>query len=129
MPMFTTHSEGQTGAHLDTIERAVSGMRVRLILAWCCQNEDSRPGARELLALMACGTVLRSGLMFVYDGALELACAPERWFVELTTGDTLEVLTHGYSIQGGRYVFSLLFRGEPHFEITVLSLPHRSCAA
>jgi hypothetical protein len=48
---------------------------------------------------------------------------PERWLVDLATGDVLEVLTHGYSIEDGRYVFSLLFRGSPNFEVTVLSIP------
>lgn len=61
--------------------------------------------------------------MQVYDEARTLAIAPERWFVELTTGATLEVLTHGYHIEDGRYVFSLLFKGEPNFEVTVLSIP------
>jgi hypothetical protein len=61
--------------------------------------------------------------MRTYDQAQTLAIAPEQWFVDLTTGDTLEVLTHGYSIEDGRYVFSLLFKGEPNFEVTVLSLP------
>jgi hypothetical protein len=61
--------------------------------------------------------------MTAYEEARELACPPERWFVDLVTGETLEVLTHGYSIQGDRYVFSLLFYGTPNFEVTVLSLP------
>jgi hypothetical protein len=33
------------------------------------------------------------------------------------------VLTHGYSVEGDRYVFSLLFRGTPNVDVTVLSLP------
>ncbi|MGH9077068.1 MAG: hypothetical protein ACRDY0_06390 [Acidimicrobiales bacterium] len=61
--------------------------------------------------------------MTVYDNALELAIAPERWFVELVTGEILEVLTHGYSIRDGRYVFSLLFRGSPNFQVVSLSIP------
>jgi hypothetical protein len=61
--------------------------------------------------------------MKIYNEAIELAVAPERWFVDLVTGDSLEVLTHGYSVEDGRYVFSLLFRGEPNFEVTVLSIP------
>lgn len=61
--------------------------------------------------------------MHVYDDARELACAPERWFVDLVTGDSIEVLTHGYSIEDGKYVFSLLFRGDPNFTVTVLTLP------
>jgi hypothetical protein len=62
-------------------------------------------------------------MMKVYDDARELALAPERWFVDLTTGESLEVLTHGYSIKDDKYVFSLLFRGQPNFEVTVLSVP------
>jgi hypothetical protein len=61
--------------------------------------------------------------MKIYEDALELAIAPERWFVDLVTGESLEVLTHGYSIEKGRYRFSLLFSGTPNFEVTVLSLP------
>jgi hypothetical protein len=55
--------------------------------------------------------------------AVNLAMPPERWLIDLTNGEVLEVLTHGYSIEGGRYVFSLLFRGSPNFEVTVLSIP------
>ena len=62
-------------------------------------------------------------MMTDYERARELACPPERWFIDLVTGETLEVLTHGYSIEGDRYVFSLLFRGTPNFNVTVLSLP------
>jgi hypothetical protein len=61
--------------------------------------------------------------MLVYEDAVELDGAPQRWYVTLTTGDTLEVLTHGYSIEGDRHVFSLLFKGRPGFFVTVLSLP------
>jgi len=61
--------------------------------------------------------------MTVYENAIELAIAPGRWFVELVTGETLEVLTHGYSIHEERYVFSLRFRGSPNFQVTSFSLP------
>ena len=61
--------------------------------------------------------------MLVYEGAIELAMPPERWYVDLVTGETLEVLAHAYSLEGGRYTFSLLFRGNPHFELTSLSIP------
>lgn len=61
--------------------------------------------------------------MGTLEDATELAAPPERWYVDLTTGDSLEILTHGYSIEGDRYVFSLLFRGEPNYEVTVLSIP------
>jgi hypothetical protein len=58
-----------------------------------------------------------------YDDALELVIPPNRWFVDLTTGDTIEVLAHSYSIQGDRCVYSLLFRGTPNIDVTMLSLP------
>jgi hypothetical protein len=58
-----------------------------------------------------------------FNDAITLAMPPEQWFLDLTNGEVLEVLTHGYSIEDGRYVFSLLFRGSPHFEVTVLSIP------
>ncbi|GAB4064974.1 hypothetical protein GCM10028777_13090 [Angustibacter speluncae] len=61
--------------------------------------------------------------MEVIHGALELAIAPEIWTVELRDGRSIEVLTHGYSIEGDDCVFSLLFRGEPNFEVTSLRLP------
>lgn len=61
--------------------------------------------------------------MTEYEDALELTCPPQRWFVDLVTGETLEVATHGYSIENDRYIFSLLFCGTPNFEVTVLSLP------
>jgi hypothetical protein len=67
--------------------------------------------------------------MIVYEDALELAMAPERWYVDLVSGETLEVLTHGYSIREGTYVFSLLFRGTPHVQITALTIPEHLVAA
>jgi len=62
-------------------------------------------------------------LMPTDDGFGSLAMPPEHWFVDLTTGDTLEVLMHGHSIEGERHVFSLLFKGKPNFEVAVLSIP------
>jgi hypothetical protein len=54
---------------------------------------------------------------------LELALAPERWYVELKTGEVLEILTHSYTTREGRYVFSLLFVGSPDFLVTSFSIP------
>lgn len=61
--------------------------------------------------------------MRVIHDAKELAIAPEIWTVELRDGRSIDVLAHGYSIGGDHCVFSLLFRGEPHFEVTSLRLP------
>ena len=55
--------------------------------------------------------------------ARELAIEPERWRIKLKSGAFVEVLTHGYSIESGRYLFKLLFRGEPNFEVVVLNMP------
>ena len=68
-------------------------------------------------------TFMQDDETYMYEGALELAMPPDRWFVDLTTGDRIEVLAHSYSIEGDRCVYSLLFRGTPHFTVTVLSLP------
>jgi hypothetical protein len=57
------------------------------------------------------------------EEALELALAPERWYVELKTGEVLEILTHSYTTHDGRYVFSLLFVGSPDFLVTSFSIP------
>lgn len=61
--------------------------------------------------------------MKVIHGARELAMEPELWVVGLRDGSSIEVLTHGYSIEGEDCVFSLLFRGTPHFEVTSLRVP------
>ena len=66
--------------------------------------------------------------MEVFDTAVELAAPPERWYVDLTSGESLELLTHGYSTEDGRLVFSLLFKGHPNFFVTVLSLPEHLVA-
>ena len=48
---------------------------------------------------------------------------PDLWEIQLRDGSLLEVLTHGYSVQGRYCVFSLLFQGNPNFEMTSLKLP------
>jgi len=52
-----------------------------------------------------------------------LLLPPNHWSVDLATGDTLELLTDGFSTKDGRYVFSILFKGKPHFLVTTLSMP------
>lgn len=56
---------------------------------------------------------------------MELALPLEYWHVDLVTGDTLEVLTHGHSIEDGMYKFSLLFKGEPNVDVLVLAIPDK----
>lgn len=59
----------------------------------------------------------------VVRNALELAMEPELWAVDLRNGSQITVLTHGYSVEGNEVVFSLLFKGEPPFELDTLRIP------
>jgi hypothetical protein len=43
-----------------------------------------------------------------FPSDMQLASEPGIWKVVLTSGDGLELLTHGYSIEGEEYVFVLL---------------------
>lgn len=61
--------------------------------------------------------------MKIVHGGRELAMEPELWVVRLRDGSLIEVLAHGYSVEGDDCVFSLLFKGEPNFETTSLRLP------
>jgi hypothetical protein len=56
-------------------------------------------------------------------GAIELATEAELWTVQLATGESIQVLAQGYHREGDRYVYSQLFTGTPHFEVTSLSIP------
>ena len=58
-----------------------------------------------------------------YPHGLALALPPEVWSVGLVTGESIQVLTHGFSIEDGRYVFSLLFKGSPNLDVPVLIIP------
>ena len=49
-------------------------------------------------------------------GALELANEPELWTIDLRDGHQVTVMAHGYTVEDDDVVFSLLFRGTPHFE-------------
>ena len=55
--------------------------------------------------------------------ATQLANEPELWAIELRDGHQITVIAHGYSIEGDDVVFSLLFRGTPHFEVESLRIP------
>jgi hypothetical protein len=57
------------------------------------------------------------------EEALELAMPAERWEIQLRDGKQLAVLTHAYSVAGDEVVFSLLFKGSPHYEVEVLRMP------
>lgn len=61
--------------------------------------------------------------MRLIPGALRLTSEPELWNVRLRSGEELEVLTHGYSIEGDDCEFSLLFEGTPNFFVTSLRIP------
>ncbi len=63
------------------------------------------------------------GLVRVVHNALELAMEPELWTVDLRDGSQITVLTHGYSVEGTEVVFSLLFKGKPHFQLDTLRIP------
>jgi hypothetical protein len=56
-------------------------------------------------------------------GAIELAMEAEVWTVQLRDQSEIEVLAHAYSVEDGYCIFSLLFKGEPHFLVTSLRLP------
>lgn len=57
------------------------------------------------------------------QNALELAIEPNLWRVEMRDGSRIEILAHAYSVEGDDCVFSLLFKGTPHFEVTSLRIP------
>ncbi len=61
--------------------------------------------------------------MRVIENATELALEPEEWDVTLKDGSLLQVLAHGYSVDGRYCVFKLLFRGSPNFEVASLRIP------
>jgi len=54
---------------------------------------------------------------------LELADEPGNWQVALYDGNILNVTAHGYSEESGSYIFSLLLKGQPCFEIDILRIP------
>lgn len=55
--------------------------------------------------------------------ATELVDEPELWTIDLRDGHQVTVIAHGYSIEGTAVVFSLLFRGTPHFHVESLRIP------
>lgn len=61
--------------------------------------------------------------MIVVPGATCLALEADAWIVQLRDGSEIEVLAHGYSIEDDHCVFSLLFEGNPNFEVTSLRMP------
>ncbi|WP_416417187.1 hypothetical protein [Paenarthrobacter aromaticivorans] len=63
-----------------------------------------------------------SGTRVVRD-ALRLAMDPELWTLDLRDGSQMTVLAHAYCIENDEVVFSLLFEGEPNFEVETLRVP------
>lgn len=57
------------------------------------------------------------------QSARELAIEPDLWEVEMRDGSRIEILAHGYKIDGDDCVFVLLFRGSPNFEVASLRIP------
>lgn len=55
--------------------------------------------------------------------ATSLAVEAAQWTVQLRDGSRLQVLAHAWAVDGDDCVFSLLFKGEPHFEVESLRLP------
>lgn len=45
------------------------------------------------------------------------------WELSLKDGTRLTVSAHGYSEEGGTYVFSMLMEGQPCFELDVARIP------
>ena len=54
---------------------------------------------------------------------MRLASEPGEWRVTLTSGETIQLLAHGYSMEEDEYVFSLLMDGKPPFEVQAARLP------
>ena len=65
---------------------------------------------------------LAPGVRVVHD-AQELAGEPQLWTIDLRDGHQITVMAHGYSVEGNEVIFSLLFRGTPHFEVESLRIP------
>lgn len=57
------------------------------------------------------------------EDARELAAPPELWQIELRDGRQITVIAHAYSVEGDEVVFSLLFKGDPNFEVDSLRVP------
>lgn len=90
-------------------------------------RSEPAPGVRPTrlhLQLMRDGTIF--GLTHEQANSatsMQLTSEPDTWKVRLTTGDELQFITHGYSVQDDHYVFVLLMEGTPCFEVTVLRIP------
>ena len=93
--------------------------------AW--EEESTTPDSQKHSPEGAAGTGARfehlSPGVRVIHTALELAMEPELWTVDLRDGSQITVLTHGYSVEGSEVVFSLLFKGKPHFQLDTLRIP------
>jgi hypothetical protein len=65
----------------------------------------------------------RSPGVRVVRGVGELATDPELWTVDLRDGRQITVMAHGYHVEPGEVVFSVLFGGRPPVEVDTLRLP------
>ncbi|MEV7662796.1 hypothetical protein [Paenarthrobacter sp. NPDC089316] len=97
------------------------------IRSFTWEEEPTLPDSQDNSLEGANGTAanfenLSPGVRVVHN-ALELAMEPELWTVDLRDGSQITVLTHGYSVEGNEGVFSLLFKGEPPFELDTLRIP------
>lgn len=54
---------------------------------------------------------------------MRLASEPGQWQVTLSSGELIQLLAHGFSIEEDQYVFSLLIEGTPAFEVDVMRIP------
>lgn len=55
--------------------------------------------------------------------ARTLLMEPEIWTIQLRDGGSLQVLTHGYRVEGEHCLFVLFFEGSPNFEVVSLRIP------
>lgn len=54
---------------------------------------------------------------------MQLASGPGFWEITLTSGKTIQLVAHGYSIEGHEHIFSLLIEGRPPYEVHFLRIP------
>jgi hypothetical protein len=54
---------------------------------------------------------------------LELADEPGRWTITMFDGTRLHVTADGYEKKGDLYVFSIVMKGVPNFEIDIAKIP------
>lgn len=57
------------------------------------------------------------------SGRFELAAELGQWELTLVSGDVVSVRAHGFTVEGGDFVFVALMEGTPCFEVEIARFP------